>query len=249
VTIPRRGLIFGEMAEEYDRWRPGYPDAAVEWLAPGAPATVVEIGAGTGRLTNLLLAHGLEVDAVEPDPRMRAVLARNHPTARCHASESTSLPVADGSVDAVLVADAWHWFDAEATMNEVRRVLKPGGWLGLVWNVVAEPVADWEKALAGAPDMYDRTTKGGPEGVSRRPPLAGPDELEFAQLEWVWELTPEHRAANLATTSLAIAMGPEEREQWLDAARAELQQVCDEAGRTAMPVRHLASCTRWTPRG
>jgi SAM-dependent methyltransferase len=248
VTVSQRALTFGEMAEEYDRWRPGYPDPAVEWLAPEPPATVVEIGAGTGRLTGPLLAHGLEVDAVEPDPRMRAVLARNHPTARCHASGSTSLPVPDGSVDAVLVADAWHWFDAEATMDEVRRVLRPGGWLGLVWNVVAEPVEEWEIALAGAPDMYDRDTKGGPEGVSRRLPLAGADELEFAQFEWVWDLTPAHRAANLATTSMAIAMGPAERELWLDAARAELQDVCDAAGRESMPVRHLASCTRWTPR-
>ena len=79
---PRR-LSFGTMAEEYDRWRPSYPAAAVEWLAPSAPATVVEVGAGTGRLTTLLLTRGRDVDAVEPDPRMRAVLARNNPGARC----------------------------------------------------------------------------------------------------------------------------------------------------------------------
>ncbi len=249
MTDSPRGLSFGETAEEYDRWRPGYPDAAVAWLAPDVPATVVEIGAGTGRLTGPLLARGLEVDAVEPDPRMRAVLTRNHPTARCHEGRSTSLPVAGGSVDAVLVADAWHWFDAEATMAEVRRVLRPGGWLGLVWNVVAEPAEDWELALAGAPDMYDRSTKGGPDGVSRRLPLAAPDELEFAQFEWVWDLTPAHRAANLATTSMAIAMSPREREEWLHEARAELQRVCDAEGRDSMPIRHLASCTRWTPRG
>lgn len=247
MTDGSRALSFGAVAEEYDRWRPTYPAAAVDWLAPPAPASVVEIGAGTGRLTSLLLDRALDVDAVEPDPRMRAVLARNHPGARCHASDSTALPVPDASVDAVLVADAWHWFDAVATMEEVRRVLRPGGWLGLVWNVVAEPVEDWELALAGSPDMYDRTTKGGPDGVRQRLPLAVADELEFAQLDWVWDLTPDHRAANLATTSMAIAMAPGERDEWLAAARAELQGVCEAAGRTSMPIRHRASCTRWTP--
>lgn len=241
-----RGVPFGEMAEEYDRWRPSYPDAAVDWLAPRVPASVVEIGAGTGRLTSLLAARGLEVDAVEPDPRMRAVLQRNVPGARCHAGDSTALPVADGSADAVLVADAWHWFDPVATMEEVRRVLRPGGWLGLVWNVVAEPVEQWEQSLDG-PDMYDRSTKGGPEGVRQRLPLAAPDELEFDQFDWVWDLSPAHRAANLSTTSMAIAMAPSEREEWLAAARDELQRVCDAEGLPSMPVRHRASCTRWTP--
>ena len=219
-----RALSFGAMAEEYDRWRPSYPGAAVDWLAPSAPARVVEIGAGTGRLTSLLLARGLEVDAVEPDPRMRAVLARNHPAARSHAGDSTDLPVADGSVDAVLVADAWHWFDPVATMEEVRRVLRPGGWLGLVWNIVAEPVEPWELALAG-PDMYDRATKGGPEGVRQRLPLATADELDFDRFDWIWDLTPEHRAANLATTSMAIAMAPADRDEWLESAQ------CRAAGR------------------
>lgn len=246
MRVGQRGLSFGEMAEEYDRWRPSYPDEAVDWLAPCAPATVVEIGAGTGRLTSLLGPRGLDVDAVEPDPRMRAVLARNNPGARCHASDSTALPVPDGSADAVLVADAWHWFDPVATMQEVRRALRPGGWLGLVWNVVSEPAEPWELALAG-PDMYDRDTKGGPDGVRERLPLATHDELDFAQFDWEWDLTPAHRAANLATTSMAIAMTAAEREEWLESARAELQRVCDDEGRPSMPIRYQASCTRWTP--
>ena len=143
-----RATSFGEVAEDYDLWRPSYPCAAVDWLAPAAPARVADVGAGTGKLTELLLARGLEVDSVEPDQRMLAVLGRNNPSARRRHSSSTRIPVEDGALDAVLVADAWHWFDPEPTITEVRRVLKPGGWLGLVWNVAAEPIESWERALA-----------------------------------------------------------------------------------------------------
>lgn len=207
MTDTTPSLSFGQLADEYDRWRPGYPDAAVRWLAPAAPARVADVGAGTGKLTSCLLARGLTVEAVEPDARMLAVLARNNSAARCHESDSTAIPVEDQSLDAVLVADAWHWFDAEATISELHRVLKPGGWLGLVWNV------------------------------------------EMRQFAWTWEITPEHRAASLATTSMLIAMAPEQRTERLQAARSDLQRVCDAAGTTSMLIRQEASCVRWTPLG
>lgn len=247
MTDATRALTFGQVAEEHDRWRPSYPDAAVDWLAPPTPARVTELGAGTGKLTSLLLSRGLTVDVVEPDRRMLAVLARNKPGARCHRSDSTSVPLEDGSLDAVLVADAWHWFDSDATIVEVRRVLKPGGWLGLVWNVVADPVEPWEIELAGESDTFDRDTKGSVAGVSRRLSYFPDDELELGQFAWAWEITPEHHAAHLATTSMAIAMAPQERQKYLDAARSDFQRVCDAAGRDAMPIRHDASCARWTP--
>ena len=242
-----RTLTFGQRAEDYHRWRPSYPADAVDWLAPPAPARVADVGAGTGRMTSLLLSRGLIVEAVEPDPRMLAVLAAHNPDARCHDSDATAIPVADSSLAAVLVADAWHWMPAAETMAEVRRVLKPGGWLGLIWNVTAEPVEPWELGLADAPDTYDRTTKATDEGISERLPAARADELEFAQFDWAWDLTPEHRAASLATTSTAIAMEPAEREEFLEASRSEWQGVCDSASATSMPLRQQASCTRWTP--
>ncbi len=248
VTDTARALTFGQLADEYDRWRPSYPDAAVDWLAPPAPARVADLGAGTGRLTSLLLSRGLTVEAVEPDPRMLAVLARNNPDARRHHCDSASIPVEGASLDAVLVADAWHWFDAEATIHELRRVLKPGAWLGLVWNVVADPVEPWEFDLAGDSDKFDRETKGTATGVTQRLSYVPEDELEFARFPWVWDMTPEHWAANLATSSMAIEMTAQEREAHLAAAQSELQRVCDAAGRRAMPIRHEASCARWTPK-
>jgi SAM-dependent methyltransferase len=248
VIDMNRAQSFGQVAEQYDRWRPSYPDAAVDWLAPSAPARVADVGAGTGKLTSLLLARGLTVEAVEPDRRMLAVLARENPDARLHQSDSTSIPVDDGSLDAVVVADAWHWFDAEATTVELRRVLKPGGWLSLVWNVLAAPVEPWELELAGISDKrFDRDPEGDTDGVKQRPPFLAEAELEFAQFAWAWELTPEHHAAYLATTSMVIAMTPQERAEHLNTARSRLQRICDATGRSAMPIRHEASCARWTP--
>lgn len=247
VSDPKRAISFGKVAEQYDRWRPAYPDAAVDWLAPPAPARVADVGAGTGKLTSLLLTRGLTVEAVEPDPRMLEVLARNNPAARCHQSDSASLPLEDGSMDAVLVADAWHWFETEATISEFRRVLRRGGWLGLVWNVVAAPVEPWEFELASESDAFDRDTKGNAAAVRRRLSYFREDELEFTQFPWAWTITPEHRAAHAATTSMAIAMTPREQKTHVDAARADLQRVCDAAGRETVPIRHEASCARWMP--
>ena len=94
-----RALSFGTVAEEYASWRPGYPDDAVEWLAPTAPARVADVGAGTGKLTSPLIGRGLVVDAVEPDPRMLAVLTQDNPTARPYQTASDVLPFGHASLD------------------------------------------------------------------------------------------------------------------------------------------------------
>ncbi len=248
MDVSARATSFGHVADEYHRWRPSYPPEAVDWLAPPAPARVVDVGAGTGKLTELLVARGLDVDIVEPDERMLGVLARHNPTARVHQSDSSHLPVADASVDAVLVADAWHWFDPDATVAEVRRVLRPRGWLGIVWNVPAEPVEPWEFAIAQESDEYDRHSKANVEGLRERLAYLPEDELEFKRIKWQWDVTPQQRAALFATTSMAIAMTPDERSIACERSRTALQEVCQARQRQTMPIRHIASCIRWTPR-
>jgi SAM-dependent methyltransferase len=138
-----RATSFGAWADEYDEWRPTYPDAAVDWLVPVGPSRVVEVGAGTGKLTDRLVGRGVELDVVEPDGRMLDVIRRRHPGLSTHEAGVADLPLDDTSVDAVLVADAWHWFPKAEAAAEVARVLRPHGWLGCVWNV---PVLqhDWE---------------------------------------------------------------------------------------------------------
>ena len=126
-------------------------------------------------------------------------------------------------------------------------MLKPGGWPGLVWNVVAEPREPWELAIADDSDEYNRASKGTVDGLTNRLEYLPRAELEFRRVDWEWELTREHPAAFLATTSMAIATSPEERTRAFERSRAELRRVCDAQGRAAMPVRHVASCVRWTP--
>ncbi len=137
---------FQQGAAAYERGRPGYPHDAVQWLwrelRLGPERTVLDVGAGTGKLTRELVPSGATVVAVEPVPAMRAVLEQVVPEARALAGTAEALPVEDESVDAVVVAQAFHWFDVPAAAAEFRRVLRPDGRLGLIWNrrLMDEPI-------------------------------------------------------------------------------------------------------------
>lgn len=126
---------FGRAADAYERGRPDYPAAAIEWLIrkldlrPGR--TVVDLGAGTGKLTRMLVPSGAEVIAVEPIAAMRERIR----DVRALEGTAEAIPLADASVDAVTAGQAFHWFRAEEALREIDRVLRPGGGLALVWNV------------------------------------------------------------------------------------------------------------------
>jgi SAM-dependent methyltransferase len=133
---------FGPVAGVYERARPEYAAVAVEWVLSEAPGRrVVDLAAGTGKLTRALLAAGAEVTAVEPSAEMRAEFARVLPGVAILAGTAESIPVPDASVDAVAVGSAFHWFDVPAALDEIARVLRPGGVLGVLWNLrdEAEP--------------------------------------------------------------------------------------------------------------
>jgi SAM-dependent methyltransferase len=129
-----RATSFGSVADAYERARPGYPDEAVRWLVGDAPCDVVDLGAGTGKLTRSLVALGHHVTAVEPLPEMLAQLRVAVPGAVPLMGNAESIPLADGSADVVTAAQAFHWFDHGPALAEIARVLRPGGRLALVWN-------------------------------------------------------------------------------------------------------------------
>jgi SAM-dependent methyltransferase len=153
---------FEAAVERYERGRPGYPDDAVSYLvrelevAPGRD--LVELGAGTGKLTELLALTGANVTAIEPIEAMRDALRRNCPTVTVLDGTAEEIPVAGASADAVVAAQAFHWFDADRALAEVARVLRPDGRLGLIWNARDE-ASDWSERLTA---IFDRLAGDGP---------------------------------------------------------------------------------------
>jgi SAM-dependent methyltransferase len=147
-----RAASFAAVADAYARSRPGYPDDAVRWLVGEPPVDVVDLGAGTGKLTRSLVDLGHRVTAIEPLPEMIAHLRVAVPEATALEGGAEAIPLPDASVDVVTVAQAFHWFDRQAALREIARVLRPGGRIGLVWNVRDESetwVAELSDAMVG----------------------------------------------------------------------------------------------------
>src|SRR5580700_8595870 len=131
-----RRLSFGSVAGDYDRYRPAPPPEALNWLVPPGAQAVLDLAAGTGVVTRELVrrAAGTQrIIAVEPDERMRAVLAAGCPEAEVLAGRGEDIPLPDASVDAVVISAAWHWLDPERAVPEITRVLRVGGVLGVMW--------------------------------------------------------------------------------------------------------------------
>ncbi len=131
----RASRSFGAVADLYERRRPTYPVAALQAVVPVGARRVADVGAGTGKLTRLLVARGLDVIAVEPDDRMRAVLASAVPQADVRTGSAEQLPLGSGEVDAVFFGQAWHWADPDRASDEALRVLTHRGVLAMLWNL------------------------------------------------------------------------------------------------------------------
>jgi SAM-dependent methyltransferase len=132
--VRRQARSFGPVADAYHRGRPSFPVEAVRWLVGEQPATVLELGAGTGKMTAVLAELGHDVHATEPDPAMLAVLQRHLPDVPTSESGAEEIPLPDRSVDVVVAAHSFHWFDHDVALPEIARVLRPRGHLALTWN-------------------------------------------------------------------------------------------------------------------
>jgi SAM-dependent methyltransferase len=230
---------FGSVSAEYDRVRPGYPDAAVAWLLPAGARRVVDVGAGTGKLTRLLAARGLAVTAVEPDDRMRAVLAERIPDVTALRGTGEAMPLGDGEEDAVLAAQSWHWMDAGQAAREAARVLRPGGVLGILGNAMDVGVG-WVGELDAILQVGGRSA-----ARTREPgPFPGFGPVEHASFPHEQRMAPEDVVALAASVSRVIALPDAERARLLDDVRTLLAGHPDTAGRDELVLPWRAEARR-----
>ncbi|AWW41587.1 class I SAM-dependent methyltransferase [Streptomyces cadmiisoli] len=222
---------FGAAAVTYAEHRPDYAQAAVRWALDPAPGPrVLDLGAGTGKLTATLVALGAEVIAVEPDPAMLAELHRWLPDVRALSGSAEAIPLPDGSVDAVLAGNAMHWFDMAVAGPEIARVLAPDGILAGLWNVMDDGV-EWVSGLArvsGSAVIGPRDTPASwrVETAEAHLPKTGeaarfglPEQVEFPHGQ---RRTADSLVATLATRAGVLVMPEHEQEATLGRIRAFL---------------------------
>jgi ubiquinone/menaquinone biosynthesis C-methylase UbiE len=232
-----RARSFGTVAEAYDRGRPSYPAEAVAWLAGGDAKVVLELGAGTGKLTRELVDQGHAVFATEPDEAMLEVLRRRVPEVSAKVATAEAIPANDRSVDVVVVAQAFHWFDHEPALAEVARVLKPGGHLALVWNSRDERIP-WVRRLGDILGRQDLDTSSSDHLVQSE--LFGfMEEATFKH----WQEVNRESILDLARSrSSFTAMGDDEREDNLARVRAFYEDYG--RGMDGMRIPYVTRCYR-----
>jgi SAM-dependent methyltransferase len=242
-----RRTSFGEVAAAYAGLRPDWPEATAAWLVGadlrpvrdgwGAGLDVLDLGAGTGKLTATLVAAGHRVTAVDASEQMLVEQARAVPSARSLLGTAEAIPVGDASQDAVTVAQAWHWFDEAAAQAECARVLRPGGVLGIGWHIRHE-IVPWVAELAEAVGRSgDSTSSRRGEGLVLGPPF-GP--VEHRVFDYALTTTPEG-LRDLADTWSYVYLAPD-RQARLDVVLEIGRRAAAPGGRLVVP--HVTQCYR-----
>ncbi|WP_433290768.1 class I SAM-dependent methyltransferase [Actinoplanes sp. CA-030573] len=226
---------FGPAADIYERGRPGYPADALDWLLPPGDPRVLDLGAGTGKLTRQIRDRGLAVTAVDPSHGMLAELNRVVPGVPTLAGTAEDIPLPPASADVVLVAQAWHWVDPARAVPEIARILAPGGRLGLIWNLRDETVP-WVSRLGdimGHSDQERDTSVGAPFGPA-----------EMAHFRWSQTMGLERLLDVVASRSRIILMPADERAALLSEVRKLVATHPDLVGRTEFEMPYVTECVR-----
>jgi SAM-dependent methyltransferase len=234
---------FARAPADYERGRPMYPFEAVRRLVKELrikPAsTVLDLAAGTGKLTRLLAQLGSDIVAVEPVDEMRERLAETVPGVTALEGTAEEIPLDEKSMDAVTVGQAFHWFDGDAALAEIHRVLRPGTRLGLIWNVKDESV-DWVRQLAEIIESYrgsaPRVASGAWKDAFERTELFTP--LERARFSFVHETDTATVVARVTSISFIAALAPRVRERVVTQVRELLSVHPDTRGQRVFPLRY-----------
>jgi len=241
-TFDERKQSFGADAANYAAFRPGFPPEAARWILEGATRPVVDVadvGAGTGAFTRVLADLGLRVSAYEPDPGMLAELERALPDVPRHVATAENLPIADAGVDALTVAQAWHWFDKPAAGAEFLRVVRPGGVIGLLWNIRDDNVG-WMAAMS---DIVDGEDSMRASRVDAHAEIAAVHpEVERADVAHTVAMTPDD-IVRLASTFSYVRLRADSDQVYADL-RELLATHPDTAGRELIDVPYVCATYR-----
>jgi len=228
---------FHRAAVEYDRGRPGWPPAVLDLLPLSNDATVLDLGAGTGKLARVLADRYARVIAVEPLDELRAILEQRVPEADVRAGVAEDIPVSLGEVDGVFAGQAFHWFANDTAVREIARVLRTGGVLALLWNEPVDPSPLPPAYRARLEELHD----------AMRPPPIDPDILQrsgFFGEET--EISVEHEQVSTRDDALALAASV----SWI-ASRDDREQVLAELGELLPPGEYrfrMRASMAWTIR-
>ena len=257
-----RAGSFGGVASLYERFRPGPQVAAVDWFVPSRVNRIVDLGAGTGALTRLLIGRADEVAAIEPDDRMRIVLEHQVPTVRTLAGRGESIPLPDGCADVVLASSSWHWMDPIPTLHEVGRILVPGGTVGVVWSgpdpegsfmvqaraLLAQQSRGSTSGVTGPVEgaFSDLVTGGAPRPTFEFEVPAGVpfEQPEHKTFRWDMALNADELIGLLSTFSWIITMPDDQRERVLAESRRLLREFLGVAGDVTVDVAFRADAWR-----
>jgi SAM-dependent methyltransferase len=241
-----RATSFGAIAEDYDRYRPGPPAAAADWILPRQCDAVLDIGAGTGALTRLLVDRARRVTAVEPDPRMAEVLAARVPTATVLNGRAEDLPLPDGGFDAIVGSSMWHWVQEDRAFAEAARVLRPGGVIGLLWSG-PDRSEGWLAEILRSARGRDLTREAAER--RRRHAVHLPDDAPFGEPEthlvrWSIPVTPDDIVGLAGTYSGFIILSEDERARARDALEEVVRTHPAIAGREQLELPMGCRCWR-----
>jgi SAM-dependent methyltransferase len=247
VSVPDRATraqSFGAIANDYNRYRPGPPLEAARWVLGEDRHRVLDLGAGTGGLTRSLVQLAPRVSAVEPDARMREVLARHCPGATVVGAVGERLPFVEGCADGVVASASWHWMDPALASAEVARVLAPGGIFGLLWSGP-------DRQVAWVSDVLGRRRR--PEGQDggefrRRRTMVLPEDLPFGEPEttvvrFSVTVDVDDLAGLSGTFSVVIVGGGAEREARMETVRARAR-AHPEVGEGRIELPMVCRCWR-----
>jgi SAM-dependent methyltransferase len=253
MNDPRRARSFGQVASEYEVFRPGPPVEAVEWILDRPVSTVVDVGAGTGALTRLLVGRVPLVVAIEPDPAMRDQLQAAVGGIDVREGTGEHLPVESATVDVVAASSSWHWVDPEAGLAEAARVLRADGTMAALWTGPDPDGAFMQQALAAlsgsqSADTELLATVAGERSPSRTSleipdgqPFTTPENVKF---RYVLDLTADQLIGLLSTFSWIIMLEEARRAQIFDTARGLLRDVLGLEGDATVAVDFLCDAYR-----